>query len=170
MGLFKKKKDDDYKFSKTLRLDKNEYNRLPKLPSLPDSKVGFPKHGTDMDEIKDSVGRPPMISRKKELVAIGIPSARKLPSLKPSVETPVHKKIMPIEHSDDKPIFVKIDAYKEAIKSIEKIKELCKESDIVLAELTKIRSEEDRELAKWHKDIDNIKNKLLIVDKKLFDM
>jgi hypothetical protein len=173
MRFFKKKKDDDFKFSKTIGLDKSEHDslhKLPKLPSLPEAKLGFPKYGSDMNEIKDEVIKPAVIPRKREVIATGIPSSRKLPSIGHSAELPTHKKIMPVEHSEDKPIFVKIDAYKDAVKSIENIKELCKESDIVLAELTKIRSEEDRELAKWHKDIDSIKNKLLIIDKKLFDM
>ncbi|MBT4334238.1 hypothetical protein HOD61_00255 [archaeon] len=171
--FFKKKKNDDYKFSKTIGLDKEGHNslpKLPKLPSLPESKMGFPKPSSEMDEIKSEIVKPAMLPRKRELIATGIPSARRLPSVSPSIELPVRKKITPGAPIEDKPIFVKIDAYKAAIKSIENIKDLCKESDIVLAELTKIRSEEDRELTKWHRDIDSIKNKLLIIDKKLFDM
>jgi uncharacterized coiled-coil protein SlyX len=56
------------------------------------------------------------------------------------------------------------------MEGIDKIKSLCKEADNLLDEIHKIRTEEDRELEKWHKDLNQVKEKLLTVDKKLFEL
>jgi hypothetical protein len=47
---------------------------------------------------------------------------------------------------------------------------LCREADGLLNNIHKIRENEDKELEKWHHDLDKVKDKLLIVDKKLFEL
>ncbi len=70
---------------------------------------------------------------------------------------------------EDKPLFVKIDDYEEAIYTLDKIKAKLRESDKILDELTKIRIEEERQLDEWKKDLSMIKEKLLAIDKQLFE-
>lgn len=70
--------------------------------------------------------------------------------------------------SSSKPLFVKIEDYKDAIYTIDKIKAKLKEADVVLEEISKVRKQEDTQLEDWKHDIDNIKSRLLEIDKQLF--
>jgi hypothetical protein len=70
---------------------------------------------------------------------------------------------------EDKPLFVKINDYEEAIYTLDKIKAKLKESDRILEELNKIREEEERQLEEWKRDLSMVKEKLLIIDKQLFE-
>jgi hypothetical protein len=70
---------------------------------------------------------------------------------------------------EDKPLFIKIDDYEEAIYTLDKIKAKLKESDRILEELTKIREEEERQLEEWKRDLSMVKEKLLTIDKQLFE-
>ncbi|MBI2670898.1 hypothetical protein HYX18_02900 [Candidatus Woesearchaeota archaeon] len=70
---------------------------------------------------------------------------------------------------EDKPLFVKIDDYEEAIYTLDKIKSKLKEADRILDELNKIRAEEERQLEEWKRDLASVKEKLLIIDKQLFE-
>lgn len=70
---------------------------------------------------------------------------------------------------EDKPLFVKIDDYEEAIYTLDKIKAKLRESDKILDELTKIRIEEERQLEEWKRDLAMVKEKLLTIDKQLFE-
>jgi len=54
--------------------------------------------------------------------------------------------------------------------NIDKIKELCNEADRMLSEISKLRASEDRELEQWQDEVDKIKDKILLVDKKLFEI
>ncbi len=172
MGLFKKKKKEEFDFGETVSSAKKggiPDLKLPKLPELPSEGRGYPSYGAgDLGAIKKEVEKPIIIPRKKIVSPMGMPKINPHKIVKPITSVGVRRPVERVE--GDKPIFVKIEAYKDAIESIETIKGLCKEADGVLVELSKIRSEEDRELAKWHNDIDKIKNKLLVVDKKLFEL
>ncbi|MBT3395161.1 hypothetical protein HOA59_00160 [archaeon] len=172
MGLFKKKKKEEFDFGETVSSAKKggiPDLRLPKLPELPSENRGYPKYNAeDLGVIKKEVEKPMIRPRKKIVAPMGMPKIGLPKIVKPIVSVGVGRPVERVE--GDKPIFVKIEAYKDAIESIEAIKGLCKEADGVLGELSKIRAEEDRELAKWHNDIDKIKNKLLVVDKKLFEL
>ncbi len=169
MGLFKKKKKENLSFAGTI--PKGEKGipslKLPELPKLPEEKLGFPKYNDEIGAIKKEVEKSPIPIRKKAIRPISIPQISETRQIAKPINVP--KRTVPNGQSG-KPIFVKIDSYKEAIESIETIKGLCKEADLVLADLSKIRSEEDKELAKWHSDVEKIKNKLLVVDKKLFEL
>lgn len=94
----------------------------------------------------------------------------------PQTEIPVRKKgiratpVMKERVNEDKPVFIKIDSYKEARDSVDKIKELVSNAGHLLEEVHKIKENEDRELENWHRNLDKLKDKLLDVDKKLFDL
>tara|TARA_Y100000310_G_scaffold343234_1_gene449915 strand:- start:1964 stop:2419 length:456 start_codon:yes stop_codon:yes gene_type:complete len=151
MLFFKKKKKKDSKFDHevpefhTLASEKQK----TKNPEL--SK--FPSYDQEFGTIKQEISKP-IVPPK-----ISIPKREKRFS-KPEKTS----------FSGDKPIFVKIDNYKEAMSNINSIKTLCREADGLLNNIHKIRENEDKELEKWHHDLDKVKDKLLIVDKKLFEL
>lgn len=70
---------------------------------------------------------------------------------------------------EEKPLFVKIEKYKTAVRHIDEIKAKLAEAEKILRNLNKIKQEEEEEIRAWQEDIDNIKNKLLDVDKVLFE-
>ena len=43
------------------------------------------------------------------------------------------------------------------------------DADKLLAEISRIRKQEDSELENWNRDLENVKEKLLMVDKQLFE-
>ncbi len=82
------------------------------------------------------------------------------------------KKIMIGENMQNKkanrPIFIKIDKYEEAIDHISSVKDKVKEIEQIVDSLRKIKKEEDQALDEWKENLNQIKEKLLIVDKNLF--
>ena len=71
---------------------------------------------------------------------------------------------------EEKAIFVKVDKYKEAIDTLEIIKEKLKTTQVVLNELRELKKKEDAELEEWQASIDQIKEKLTLVDNNLFEV
>jgi hypothetical protein len=71
---------------------------------------------------------------------------------------------------EDKAIFVQIDKYKEAIDTLEMIKEKLKTSQTILNELNELKKQEDAEFAEWQSNIEEIKEKLSVVDNNLFEV
>jgi len=76
---------------------------------------------------------------------------------------------IPIQE-EEKPLFVKIDKYREVISTMNQIKSKLKDADEILAELNKIKRQEDSEIETWHSDIETIKSKLMAIDKALFEL
>ena len=74
----------------------------------------------------------------------------------------------PVFH-EEKPLFIRINDYEEAVYTLEKIRAKLREADRILEELDKIRSEEERQLQNWKRDLIDVKEKLLLIDKQLFE-
>ncbi len=68
----------------------------------------------------------------------------------------------------NRPLFIKIEKYEEAIDHINSVKNKVKEIEQVVENLKKIKKEEDQALDEWRESLNQIKEKLLIVDKNLF--
>lgn len=66
-------------------------------------------------------------------------------------------------------LFVKIERYKEAVAKMDHIKEKIIEAEKILSNLDEMKRQEDEELLRWHQDLETIKNKILSVDKSLFE-
>ena len=66
-------------------------------------------------------------------------------------------------------LFVKIDRYKEAVSKMENIKDTIIEAEKILKKLEEMKRKEDEELIRWHQDLEIIKNKILSVDKNIFE-
>jgi len=143
------KKNKDSKFD----LDVPEFQGFQpqKMEVRNPEKPRFPSFEHEFGTIKKEVGNPmPKIITPKEM------------SISPSRRTPFI--------GEGKPIFVKIDNYKEAMENIDRIKGLTNEAEALLDRIHKIRSDEDRELEGWHRDLDKVKDRLLTVDKRLFEL
>jgi hypothetical protein len=161
MGLFKHKKkktNDDFaqEVPQFKPFSDRDKSKLPELPASGNSKDMFPSYESEFSGIKKEIRKP----------VFTVP--------KPASQIPIRKPEMPAVESPsvmgDKPIYVKVDQYRDAMSTVDRIKELCNEADVKLSEISKLRASEDRELEKWQDDVEEIKNKLLQIDKKLFDV
>ena len=76
----------------------------------------------------------------------------------------------PLAIPEEKAIFVKVDKYKEAIDTLEIIKEKLKTAQAVLSELKELKRKEEAELEEWQNSINDIKEKLTLVDNNLFEI
>jgi len=74
------------------------------------------------------------------------------------------------EQKVSKKVFVKMEHYKEAIDTIEKIREKMKDTERLIGDLQKMKNQEDDYLAKWHSDLESIKSKLNKMDEILYDI
>jgi len=71
---------------------------------------------------------------------------------------------------EEKAIFVQIDKYKQAIDTLEIIKEKLRTSQTILTELNELKKQEESELTEWQNSIQEIKERLNIVDNNLFEV
>lgn len=74
------------------------------------------------------------------------------------------------ESKTKKQIFVKMEHYKEALDTIEKIREKIKEADVVLNDLRNMKQKEDEHLEKWHRNLNGIKDRLSRMDQVLYEI
>src|SRR3989338_403302 len=76
----------------------------------------------------------------------------------------------PLAVPEEKAIFVKVEKYKEAIDTLEVIKEKLKTAQAVLNEFRELKRKEEAELEEWQGAINDIKEKLTLVDNNLFEI
>ncbi len=72
--------------------------------------------------------------------------------------------------AEDKPVFVKIQQYREAMASIELLKQKAQDVEFVLGKIEELRAQEQVELNNCQNDLNKIKEKLIGIDKKLFEV
>ena len=124
---------------------KEESSDLPPLqfPELPKSVPSFESQGGfggDAQQIKSAVSMP-------------------LPSLTPAMES----------MGNEKPLFVKVERYRDVVETLRKLKAKLNDADVVLHKLGQLKQEEDKELASWQSDLEKIRGQLLDIDRKLFE-
>ncbi len=146
MGLFSKKSDKSS--------EKISEPFLPKLPDFPEQMSGTNYGASSLDNFPSytpafsTPSLPPSIMTKK----------KEYPPLRPKMH-----------NGEEKPLFVKIENYKDAMKTLDRVKEELKRTDEVLEKINEIRSNEEKELESWHNEIRKLKDRLLEIDKKLFE-
>ena len=69
----------------------------------------------------------------------------------------------------DNTLFVKIDKYQESMRTLNLIKESLMNTEHILTKLHQIKSQEDNEIQQWHDQIKRIKQKIVYIDKNLFE-
>ncbi len=93
-----------------------------------------------------------------------------MPREMPRQEEPEEQQPMTMrETKAEQPLFIKVDAYKEVVDTLAVIKAKLADASHVLDELTRLKEEEDNELTAWHSDLTAIKEKLMLVDERLFE-
>lgn len=69
----------------------------------------------------------------------------------------------------EKPLFVKVEKYREVMMTINDLKDKLKDAGDILNELSRIKEQEESELTTWQNDLEAIKEKLMAIDKTLFE-
>lgn len=69
----------------------------------------------------------------------------------------------------DNTLFVKIDKYQESMKTLNLIKESLMSTEHILSKLHQIKAQEDNEIQQWHEQIKRIKQKIVFIDRNLFE-
>ncbi|MBS3174505.1 hypothetical protein J4440_01360 [Candidatus Woesearchaeota archaeon] len=161
MGIFKKKR----------QIQPMEQPVMPVFPDIPENDM-------NSDDNEFSTYEPTIADIKNQVSGdenFAIPE-RKRPILRPSINKNDFKfeENSPSEQSfsfdEEKPIFVRMDNYKEALKHLKNLKEKIEDAQNVLAELDSIREEEEIKIEEWRKELQNIKEKMLSIDKHLFEV
>lgn len=139
MGLFSQKKKEQ-------KPENLPPLKFPELPSIAEAPTSTMKEAA---AIKQAVTQ-----------EVGL-------KMRPLPEMELAEPIM--EAKPQQPLFVKVDAYNEVIDTLSMIKAKLVDANHILEELTRLKDEEDKELTAWHTDLAAIKEKLMLVDQKLFE-
>ncbi|AJF62199.1 MAG: hypothetical protein QT11_C0001G0040 [archaeon GW2011_AR20] len=78
----------------------------------------------------------------------------------------------PMEEPEERktgPIFIKIDKYEQVLDHINSVKDRIKEIEDLIENLKRMKKDEDNALDEWKESLNQIKEKLMIVDKNLFE-
>jgi hypothetical protein len=142
MGLFGKKKNEDKPELPPLQ--------FPDLPSeVPSFESGKSMQPVEAQEIKSAVS--PQFSANP-FAAQPSPSPMQSPGM-----------------GSEQPLFVKIEKYRDVVKTLKQLRNHLNQADDILAKLNRLKAQEDRELSAWSSDLEKIRNRLLDVDQKLFE-
>ena len=178
MGLFglgKKKENEKKPFVATQMQQTVNIPSLPEFPSLDEegSFSEFPKYEPSVADIKKEVSK----SSDDDLV---IPirnqdfTGKKMVASSPQLSeqfTSLHMESAPRRSfGDEKPLFVKIDNYKQAMHTLDALKSKLDDAEQVLKAFEEIKFQEDEKLEAWKRDLQNMKDKLFSMDKELFEV
>tara|TARA_Y100000310_G_scaffold343906_1_gene453830 strand:+ start:5345 stop:5857 length:513 start_codon:yes stop_codon:yes gene_type:complete len=159
---------------------KKEFPDLPKMPDLGEAKLphlpkksfhSFPEYGKEpMVPVDLGEADIPKRSPAPIMPKVSFDEEFSMPKINPNM--PVERSIAPIERPIERReghIYVELDQYKEAIAKVDRVKEKIKQAEDVLDELNKLKLEEEKEIEAWRRYLQDVKNNLLDVDKKLFE-
>ena len=164
MGLFSRKKKEDNRILPS----------LPEFPKFP-GESNLPFYDEQLHEAKESL--PPVPPQRPDFTKTqATPDFFEKKVISPKFrddldfdDIPQRRSSLTLEKRDDKPVFVKIDKYRESMKTLESIKSKLEEADNLLKNLTRLRQDEERELDDWQNSLNEIRQKLLKIDKDLFE-
>ena len=157
---------------------------FPKYPkkSIPSSLPELPRYESQMEvpeeepEIEQSSYAPSYRAYQPvpEFHEIDLP--RRMPS-KPELRMPEpmfddysKRSQMPQQRRNDEPLFVKIEDYKTAVKNIGVIKSKLNEIEAMIGDVMRLKQQEDAQLTAWHREITEVKTRLLEIDQGLFEV
>jgi len=151
-------------FSRKEEKVKEEDLELPplKFPEFPKERPIL--YRDEPDNIREAVGKSVEIPLRKpmQLQKAIAPRQHELVSMHPSQP----------QHSDNikegRALFIKVERYKDSMSLMQNVKEKLEEAKKILQKLDSIKREEDQELQAWHQDLEEIKERLLTIDRTLF--
>ncbi len=168
MGLFSKKKKENFQvLNNVMPLQQD----LPEFPELDDNTVGspptpeFPNYESSITNIKNAVEEEQIDEDFKIPERNDKNSQKVMANVQPTNSTT--SKLM---LNEDKPLFVKIEKYKDVLHHIKLLKEKLEEAENTLKTIDEIRTHEEQKIEDWKNDIQSIKEKLLSIDSKLSEV
>lgn len=155
MGLFSLTKKPEEK-----KIGAQKLSSFPEFPAIREELPEFPAYEPTIGEIKKEITKPeefevPLRDKKPE---------RNMFATQLEVQ-PAAPKLMPTERT----LFIKIDKYKDAMHDIQSLKIKIAEAERILTALEELKSEEDSKLSRWNSEVQEIKEKLLSLDRNLFE-
>ena len=67
------------------------------------------------------------------------------------------------------PVFVKIDEYKDVLEVLKLINDKLEKAKGVITKINQLKNEEDNELEMWQTELEDIENKLILMNKTLLE-
>ena len=68
----------------------------------------------------------------------------------------------------DKPVFVKVDEYKDILDILELTQDKVRKARAMLSKIQELKLQEDRALDTWKHDLDLVESRVQEIDQKLF--
>ncbi len=117
-----------------------------------------------VERTQETIWKPP--------VQLPVEEPSEQPVMRPSAQ-PVVEGRLPrpeVARIEDKPVFVKLQEYREVMASIELLKQKIQDVEFVLGKIEELRAQEQVELNNCQNNLNKIKEKLIGIDKKLFEV
>jgi len=145
---------------------KKKEKEFPEFPKLPPKMPESPRYESPIREMEEPEEMP------QEPIPIRKPIFEALPPMREPIVEPIREEmresVFP-ETPTRQPVYIKLSKYKSAVKSIKEIHAKLQEAEKTLAQILEIKAKEDAEIEKWREEITSIKNRLMEVDKDLFE-
>jgi len=140
------------------------------VPSLPEFKMEdvpeFPTYKPAIKDIKREVQRSAMPRPMVDMPEI--PRQNPEPRYESDRYKSEDEEIM--QSSQKGPLFVKVSQYRSAMQTLNELKAKISEAERIMAKFDELKAKEDEQLEKWKAELEDIKDKLLSVDKSLFEV
>lgn len=147
-----------------------KFAATPSFPQFPepeqDEMPEFPSYEPSIGDIKKEITKPvdfevPMREKKVE--------KNMFASQEPEAMEEMHSTANLASQPQSHTLFVKIEKFKEAMHDMHNLKTKLNEAEKILSSLEELKAEEDTKLARWSSELQAIKEKLMSVDKNLFE-
>jgi hypothetical protein len=141
--------------------DESSYGQRRKEDDFDEAVI--PRMGKENEEFP--------IARREDINSGSFPQQERVEQpFVPQREEVMKKEIQIPKKVEEKPVFVQIDDYRDAMNNIEILKQKVREVEYVLDKLNDIKSQEQIEISNCETSLNKIKEKLIEVDKKLFEI
>jgi hypothetical protein len=151
-------------FSRKEEKVKEEDLELPplKFPEFPTERPVLYKD--EPNNIREAVGKSVEIPLRKPM------QLQRAIAPRQQEQVPMHSSHSPYSDSikEGKALFIKVDRYKDSMGLMQNVKEKLEEAKKILQKLDSIKREEDHELQSWHQDLEEVRERLLTIDRTLF--
>ena len=149
------------------------------LPSLPDFNQEQVRQGGNLKIDNEEMQRsrfaalplPPPEPEVIEKYPIN-PQTRQLPQQtayqQPISSKPIYTKPISSGFSSREPIYVRLDKFETTVQSLEEIKNKIENIENLLIKTKELKSQEEREIEAWEKEVQIIKSRIESIDKNVF--